>query len=128
MDDATARALIAEHYANAGIDEDKVHEIYSDDAILEFPQSRERLRGKANIYAFRTAYPAKVRIDLWRTTGGGDLWVNEGHITYDDRAPSNNVSIMRFRGNKLFHEIVYVCDPWDPPAERAQWVEMMDEG
>jgi SnoaL-like protein len=127
MDDAATRALITEHYENAGIDEVKVHEIYTDDAVLEFPQGRERIRGKANMYAFRSAFPAKVRLKMWRITGGGDVWVNHGHITYDDAPPSNSVTIMEFRGDKVFRETVYICDPWDPPAWRAQWVEPMTE-
>lgn len=42
----------------AGANEAKVHEMYHDDAILEFPQSGERFRGKANIQGFREEYPA----------------------------------------------------------------------
>ncbi|MGZ6511190.1 MAG: nuclear transport factor 2 family protein [Actinomycetota bacterium] len=127
MDEATVRALVAEHYDNAGVDEDKVHEIYTDDAILEFPQGRERFRGKANIYGFRTAFPQKVRLKIWRTTGSGDYWVNEGHITYDDGKPMDTVSIWEFRGDKLSRETVYVTDPWEAPEWRAQWAETMDE-
>jgi SnoaL-like protein len=127
MNEATARALIKEHYESAGVDEDKVHEIYTDDAVLEFPQGRERIRGKANIYAFRTAYPAKVRIQPRRTIGHDDLWISEGRISYNDAPPMNNVSIMEFRGDKVFRETIYFCDPWEPPEWRAQWVEPMDE-
>jgi len=127
MDEARARELITEHYENAGIDEVKVHEIYTDDAVLEFPQGRERIRGKANMYAFRAAFPAKVRLKMWRISGSGDVWINQGHITYDDAPPSNSITIMEFQGDKVFRETVYICDPWDPPAWRAQWVERMDD-
>jgi hypothetical protein len=53
-------------------------ELYVDDALLEFPQGGERIRGKANIVAFRTASPARFTFDLRRTVGAGDVWVNEG--------------------------------------------------
>jgi hypothetical protein len=33
--------------------------IYAEDAVLEWPQGGERIRGKANITAFRSAYPAR---------------------------------------------------------------------
>jgi hypothetical protein len=127
MDDAAARALIAEHYENAGGDEAKVQAMYTDDAVLEFPQSGERIRTKANIQAFRSAYPARVRVEPRRTIGRDDLWISEGRISYNDAAPSNNVSIMEFRGDKVFRETIYVCEPWEPPAWRAQWVEMMED-
>jgi hypothetical protein len=125
MDDAQARAAIEAHFVTAS-DPDRVHissEIYSEDAVLEFPQGGERIRGKANIIAFRSAYPAKVDFQMDRTTGSGDLWVNEYVIRYDGVKPTYIVGIMEFRGGKVFRERLYFGDPWDPPAWRAQWVE-----
>jgi ketosteroid isomerase-like protein len=129
MDAETARALILDHYAAAGRDEEHVAQVYTEDAILDFPQGGERIRGKAKILAFRTAYPARVSIRIRRTVGAGDLWVNEGTVSYDDGPPQNLVSIWEFRGDKVAHETAYVAAPWEPPASRAQWVEPIpDEG
>jgi hypothetical protein len=58
-------------------------------------------------------------------SGREDLWVNEYSISYDDGPPQNVVGIMEFRDNKVFRERVYVTEPWEPPAWRAQWVEPM---
>jgi hypothetical protein len=124
-DEAVARRLIEEHYATAP-DPRTVPEssaLYADDAVLEFPQGGERIRGKANIIAFRTAYPAKVDFELRRTIGQGGLWVNEGVIRYDGTRPHHFVGIMEFRGDKVVRERIYFGEPWDPPAWRAQWVE-----
>jgi hypothetical protein len=126
MDEATARDAIEAHFAHAGRDETKATEIYSDDAVLEFPQGGERIRGKANILAFRSAYPASLDFDMRRTIGTGDLWVNEYTIRYDGK-PSNVVGIMEFRNGKVFRETVYVGDPWEPPAWRSQWVAPLTE-
>ena len=125
MDEAGARNLILDHYAAAGHDEDHVAAIYTDDAVLDFPQGRERIRGRPNILAFRTAYPVRVTIQIERTKGHGDFWVNEGTIEYDGAAPQRLVSIWEFRGDKVVHETVYVAEPWEPPAGRARWVEAM---
>jgi hypothetical protein len=119
MDETRARAVITDHFANAGRDEVRASEIYADDAVLEFPQGGERIRGKANILAFRTAYPASLDFEIRRTIGCGDLWVNEYTIRYDGK-PSHVVGIMEFR------ERIYFGEPWDPPAWRAHWVERMD--
>ena len=122
MDDATIRQRILDHYAAAGIDERRVAEIYADDVILDFPQGRERLRGKENIVASRSAYPAQVRIHPRRIVGSGDIWVIEGTITYDG-VPRYVASIWEFRDGKVVHETSYVTEGWEPPAWRSQWVE-----
>jgi hypothetical protein len=131
MDEATARAMITAHFAASnvgaagGSPEDEIaraSEIYADDAVVEWPQGGERIRGKANIIGFRSAYPARQDFELHRIVGCHDLWVNEYTIRYDDR-PVFVVGIMEFRDQKVFRERIYFGDPWEPPAWRAQWVE-----
>ena len=122
MEEAEIRRLIEEHFAAASYDQIKTQEIYTDDAVLEFPQGGERIRGKANITAMRSAYPAKLEFEMHRTIGRGDLWVNEYVIRYDGR-PVHVVGIMEFRDGKVFRERIFFGDPWDPPEWRAQWVE-----
>lgn len=128
MDDATARALIDDHFAWAGKDEVRASAIYAEDAVLEFPQGGERIRGRDRIIAFRSAYPADLSFEFDRTLGCGDLWVNDYAIRYDDRKPHRVVGIMEFRDGRVVRERVYVGEPWEPPAWRAQWVEPMDDG
>lgn len=127
MDEATARARIKEHFDWASKDEVRASEIYTDDAVIEFPQSGERLRGKPNIIAFRTAYPATVTFKMSRTIGCGDLWVNEYTIRYNDERPHKVVGIMEFRDGRVFRERLYINEPWEPPSWRAQWVELMTD-
>jgi limonene-1,2-epoxide hydrolase len=122
MEESEIRRLIEEHFAAASYDQIKTQEIYTDDAVLEFPQGGERIRGKANIIAMRSAYPANLEFEMHRTTGRGDLWVNEYIIRYDGR-PVHVVGIMEFRDGKVFRERIYFGDAWDPPEWRAQWVE-----
>jgi len=114
--DADRRRAIEAHLRAAGRDERQAPEIYADDAVLEFPQGGERIRGKANIIAFRsTSAP---------NGGARRLWVNEYVIRYDGK-PSH-VGIMEFRDDKVIRETIYVGEPWAPPAWRAQWVEPLD--
>jgi hypothetical protein len=47
-------------YTAANADQAKAHELYHDDAVLEFPQSGERFRGRDNITAWRQQYPAQL--------------------------------------------------------------------
>jgi hypothetical protein len=134
MDETTARALIEAHFdastisapgGGPGDDIARASEIYADDAVVEWPQGGERIRGRANIIAFRSAYPARMDFELRRISGRDDLWINEYTIHYDGR-PVMAVGIMEFRGDKVVRERIYFGEPWEPPAWRAQWVEPMD--
>lgn len=126
MDEATARALIDEHFAWASKDEVRASNLYADDVVLEFPQSRERIRGKAHVIAFRTAYPAEITFEMHRTVGCGDLWVNEYTIRYEGQQPHQVAGIMEFRHGKVVRERLYINEPWDPPAWRSEWVELIE--
>jgi hypothetical protein len=101
------------------------HRIYHEDAVLDYPQSGERTRGRRNIQNQRANQPSKKRFSIRRIIGSGDLWVTEFILTYDAK-PSYTVSIMEFRGAKVARETQYFADPFVPPAFRAQWVERMD--
>jgi hypothetical protein len=134
MDEATARALIRAHFAASnvaepgGAPEDEIvraSELYAEDAVIEWPQGGERVRGKANIVGFRSTYPTRQRFELHRITGCHDLWVNEYTIHYEDR-PVMVIGIMEFRDGKVVRERIYFGDEWQPPAWRAQWVERFD--
>ena len=83
MDDAAIRDALVRHWTFEGLDYDKSHEIYHDDAVLEFPQSGERFIGKQNFLTWRKKFPAKLDFKLRRITGRRDLWVTENLISYD---------------------------------------------
>jgi ketosteroid isomerase-like protein len=125
MADAEFRRELERHWAacDAG-DQDAVHEIYRDDIVVEWPQSGERVRGRANLQALRENHPSELRFSTRRILGGGDLWITEYVITYDGR-PVHTVSIMEVRAGKVARETHYFADPFEPPAWRAHWVERM---
>jgi hypothetical protein len=120
------RAALDRHWAASDTNDfEAEHEIYRDDAVLEYPQSGERMRGRRNIQASRSAQPNKKRFTVRRVLGAADLWVTELVITYDG-VPSYTVSIMEFRHGKVARETQYFGDPFAPGPSRAQWVERMD--
>src|SRR5579863_6924371 len=124
--DQEIRAALDTHWAASDAsDFETEHRIYLDDAVLDYPQSGERTRGRSNIQNQRASQPSKKRFAVRRIIGGGDLWVTELVITYDGK-PSYTVSIMEFRGDKVARETQYFADPFVAPASRAQWVERMD--
>ena len=123
MDDRTVRLALERHWAASDARDFQVeHEIYREDAILEYPQSGERLRGRRNIQESRFVQPNKKRFTVRRIVGSGDLWVTEFRLSYDD-IPSYAVSIMEFRDGLVAHETQYFVDPFHPAPLRAHLVE-----
>jgi hypothetical protein len=126
MSDDDVRVALRRHWdASDANDFVTEHQIYRADAILDYPQSGERIRGRANIQASRAAQPNIKRFTVRRTLGGGDLWISELVMTYDGQ-PNYVVSIMEFEGGEVVHETQYFSDPFEPGPSRAQWVERME--
>ena len=123
MGDQEIRTALDRHWAaSAAGDFATEHEIYREDAVLDYPQSGERIVGRGNVEASRSQHPARRRFEIHRISGGGDLWVTEYVIVYDDQ-PYYTVSIMEFRAGKVAHETQYFGDPFAAPAWRARWTE-----
>ena len=124
MSDLQNRAAVERHWtASAAGDQDAEHEIYTEDAIVEYPQSGERIIGRQNVQALRSHHPARPSgFVVRRIVGAGDFWVTEYAITYDGRR-FDTVSIMEFQAGKVVHETQYFAEPFEPPAWRARWVE-----
>jgi ketosteroid isomerase-like protein len=126
MRDQEIRAALDRHWAASDANDfEAEHSIYREDAVLEYPQSGERIRGRRNIQITRAKQPSKKRFAVRRVIGSGDLWVTEYILTYDGK-PSYTVSIMEFSGDKVARETQYFADPFEASAWRAQWVERMD--
>ncbi len=116
-------ALNAHWQASAAGDLNAEHAIYADDAICDYPQSGERIHGRANLQALRSHHPGKPSgFTIKRILGSGDLWITEYIITYQGQV-AHTVSIMEFQGGKVVHETQYFADPFEAPSWRRQWVE-----
>jgi hypothetical protein len=121
--DAGTRARLERHWeASEQGDAETEHAIYADGAILDYPQSGERFRGRLKIKAQRGGHPAERHFTVLRISGGGDLWVSECVITYDG-VPSYSVSVMEFAGDLVAHETQYFADPFPAPGSRVTLAE-----
>lgn len=122
MRDQEIRAALDRHWvaSDAG-DFETEHEIYLEAAVLDYPQSGERIRGRRNIQITRSNQPNKKRFAVRRIIGTGSLWITEYILTYDGK-PSYTVSIMEFSEDKVERETQYFADPFEPGTWRAQWV------
>ncbi len=128
MHDADIPARIRQHWeASERGDIEAEHAIYAADAVLDYPQSGERFRGRASIQAQRGGHPAERHFAVRRILGAGGAWVSECVITYDG-SPTYSVSIMEFRDGLVTHETQYFADPFAASPDRAAVAERTSAG
>lgn len=121
--DADIRARIHQHWeASEGGDLDAEHAIYAADAVLDYPQSGERFKGRARIQAQRGGHPAERHFIVRRILGSGELWVSECVITYDG-VPTCSVSVMEISDGLVTHETQFFADPFPAAPGRAALAE-----
>src|SRR5262249_37315358 len=113
--------------ASATGDLEAEHEIYEENAVCDYPQSGEKIRGRRNLQALREHHPGKPSgFEVRRIVGADDLWVTEYVINYQGK-PNWTVSIMEFQNGKVVHETQYFAEPFEAARWRAQWVEQKSE-
>jgi hypothetical protein len=125
--DADIRTRIQQHWeASESGDIETEHAIYATDAVLDYPQSGERFRGRSRIQAQRGGHPAERHFTIRRIQGGGGLWVSECVITYDG-VPTYSVSIMEVTDGLVTHETQYFADPFPAAPGRALLAESIPD-
>ncbi|MET7740920.1 nuclear transport factor 2 family protein [Streptomyces sp. NPDC005385] len=123
--DRRIRAAVEEHWRPSGLGDIKAeHAIYAPDAILDYPQSGERFRGRAAISAQRGGHPANRHFTVLRIVGSGDQWVSQCVITYDG-VPTYSVSVMEFADGHVTHETQYFAEAFGAPEWRTALAEPM---
>jgi len=121
LDEADLLQTLRRHWEYPGEDEDSAHEIYHDDAVLEFPQSGERFEGVQNFWGWRRQYPAKLEFHLRCINHRDDLVVTEYTVSRNGVPWLFTVSIMEFVDDRVARERIYVTEGWEPAEGRAPW-------
>ncbi len=122
MNDNDIRAALTRYWTDV-TNQAVVDEIYHQDAILEFPQSGERMVGLDNIRGMRAVYPADVTLTLRRISGDGAFWVGEHTVSYNGGPPMFGACMVEVREGRIVHEVIYFGEPFAAPEWRKQWVE-----
>jgi limonene-1,2-epoxide hydrolase len=97
-----------------------------DEYVLEWPQSGERIRGRANFAAVNEHYPAAGRWNfiVHRLIAEGDEVVTEVSVT-DGKIKGRAITFSTVQGGKILKQIEYWPDPFEAAVWRAPWVERM---
>ena len=69
---STIEALVA---AINGGDLAALDKVFTEDVVMEWPQSGERIRGGQNRREIYSRFPSLPKVTPRRMTGRGDLWV-----------------------------------------------------
>jgi ketosteroid isomerase-like protein len=128
MGETENRAVIDRLYERVWISEDHdfdvMDESFAEDAVVEYPQSGERIRGRKNIRAVEEGYPGLPKVELRRKLVVGDVAVVEAKLDYEGKF-YDEVSIFEFRDGKIARHTSYFAEPFEAPERRDKWVERM---
>ena len=93
--------IIADGFVNAV-------EIYTEDAVLELPQSGQTISGQEKIGKYRATKEEKI-VRIERVRGRADLWITE-YLRIQNWRLHNIISIMEFRDGKVIRETEYYAE------------------
>ena len=99
-------------------------ELLADDVVVDWPHSRERIRGRENVIALNRNYPQGWSIRVLRVVGEGDVVASEVAVDHGEDT-FHAASFYELRNGLIARVSEYWVDPpqGEPPAWRAQWVE-----
>jgi len=111
----------------ASNDFESVAEVLAEDFVLDWPQSKERIRGSENFALMNQEYPAHGpwTFTINRIVCGGAEGVTDVSIS-DGTQKARAVSFFSISGDKIKHLVEYWPEPYAAPASRAHLVEPME--
>ena len=92
--------------------------------VCEWPQSRERIRGRDNFVAVNRNYPGDWSITVDEVIASGDRAASHVTVHIDGR-DEIAVSFYEFRDDLIFRQLEYWPDSYPALAWRAPWVEIV---
>ena len=96
------------------------------DFVLEWPQTKERIRGADRFVRMNSEYPAHGRwqFTIHRIVGDGRDAVSDVAIT-DGVQQARAISFFETADGRVRRIVEYWPEPYEPPANRAHLVERM---
>jgi ketosteroid isomerase-like protein len=124
-------------------DVDHLDEVFTEDVVIEYPQSGEVIRGLQNLREMYAHYPVGPHVDpttvrarsvdqmrvvaplftLVRVQGGGDTGSAAVRIRYPDGSSWWWVRMYELRGGRIARSTEYFAQDFDAPEWRGPWVE-----
>jgi len=104
-----------------------VGEVLSDDFVLEYPQSKEQIRGRGNFAAMNQEYPAHGRwkFTINRIIGDESEAVSDVSVT-DGVQHARVISFFTISNGQIKKMVEFWPDPFPAPENRKHLVERVD--
>jgi ketosteroid isomerase-like protein len=101
--------------------------LLGDDYVLEWPQSNERIRGRANFVAVNAEYPAAGpwSFAVHRIVGGAGEVASDVSVT-DGVQSARAVSFFSVRAGLIVRQVEFWPESYEAPAGRAHLVEPLE--
>lgn len=104
-----------------------VKEVLSQDFVLEWPQSNERIRGATNFALLNTEYPARGPwvFTINRIVGGDGEAVSDVSVT-DGVLRARAISFFTVDDGSITKIVEFWPEPYEAPFDRSQFVERLE--
>jgi ketosteroid isomerase-like protein len=108
-------------------DFDQVRAVLDENFLLEWPQSKERIRGGRQFARMNREYPAKGpwRFTINRIVGGDGEAVSDVTVT-DGVQSARALSFFTIQDGKITKLVEFWPEPYPAPPGRAHLVEPLD--
>jgi len=108
-------------------DFDSVKVVISEDFVLDWPQSRERIRGATNFARFNTAYPAHGpwSFTIHRIVAGVGQATSDVEIS-DGVMRARAITFFSVSNGFITKIVEFWPEPYEPPFDRSEFVERLD--
>jgi ketosteroid isomerase-like protein len=145
MADSNNRAIVERFvHALGSADPDAYESALDDDAVIVYPQSGERFRGRRNLRALLdefNAHDGGFRPTLERVIGDDPSWIISpvytvlqvegsgeqftatGRVRYPDGTEWHLVQLIEVRDGRISQVTSYFAEPFEAPAWRAPYRE-----
>ena len=124
MDEQENRRIVERFWREMdAADFEAAAELLDDAYTCDWPQSRERIRGRRNFVAVNANYPGRWHAAIQRLVAEGNQIVTDTALTNDTGEVVRAVSFFELRDGKIVRETDYWPESYDAPANRGQWVE-----
>ena len=97
-------------------------EVFTENAVMEWPQSGERVRGAEVRRAVYARMETLQTITPRRMNSVADLLIAEAHLDYDG-VGYDCIFVFEMWGGRIAKETAYWATPDEPPAWRAALVQ-----
>lgn len=125
MSDQANRVIVERKWQACShpVDLAELQRVFDDHAVVEYPQSGERIVGKRNIIEVHKARPdGAPTYALRRILGSGDLWFTEQLGDYGGELVHGS-SVFELEGGRIVRETDYFAEPFEAPEWRRLFVE-----